>query len=588
MTIQFNNQSDIVTPSSGQLNNSATVVDKALVLQGGNNLVKYSNTLETTGSAWVSTSSSSTITATLNNIVAPDGTITGTLLTYPINVTGAGIYSTWRANIATTTTGAYTVSVWLKSGSTTSIYIRFNDSSGNRAKLLCNLTSTWQRFTISGTTATTITAISFDIGADGNASETMSAGTIYAWGAQLELGTQASAYTPTTTTAITTTNNISVPSGYLSVGTSNTTGAVTISPISSDGNVTAWGKGQVLISPAGTTTSLGLGLSIDTTNQIAYMSALTPSISWNTMGYRADNFRFLVGGATERVRIDNNGININNAWIGIGGSSITPDTIIARDAANILAQRNSTNAQTFRLYNTYTDSANNEYLSVDWTTSANSATIGTKNTGTGIARDLKLISASRYLILGTEGVNRVVVDSLVNNFYPQVNGTWDLGYTTTRWRNAYFSGVVNTTDIAATGNVTIGGSLTVTGNIAFQNTTINNVTVNTTDSIVTTNTTPSTSNTTGALVVSGGVGIGGALYVPTVYAQSNTFIGQNYDQGTGVLQVTGQSTFNGTVVGKSIYALGGNNFLLYSNTFTNAAWAKTAVTVTANSTTAPD
>ena len=107
MTIQFNNQSDIVTPSSGQLNNSATVVDKALVLQGGNNLVKYSNTLETTGSAWVSTSSSSTITATLNNIVAPDGTITGTLLTYPINVTGAGIYSTWRANIATTTGSLY-------------------------------------------------------------------------------------------------------------------------------------------------------------------------------------------------------------------------------------------------------------------------------------------------------------------------------------------------------------------------------------------------------------------------------------------------------------------------------------------------
>ena len=31
-----------------------------------------------------------------------------------------------------------------------------------------------------------------------------------------------------------------------------------------------------------------------------------------------------------------------------------------------------------------------------------------------------------------------------------------------------------------------------------------------------------------------------------------------------------------------------SNYLLYSNTFTNAAWTKTAVTVTANSTTAPD
>jgi len=43
------------------------------------------------------------------------------------------------------------------------------------------------------------------------------------------------------------------------------------------------------------------------------------------------------------------------AW---DNGSGTADTILFRDAANTLAQRNSTNAQTFRLYNTYTDASN--------------------------------------------------------------------------------------------------------------------------------------------------------------------------------------------------------------------------------------
>ena len=45
--------------------------------------------------------------------------------------------------------------------------------------------------------------------------------TIYAWGAQLELGSVASAYTPTTTAAVTTTNNINVPSGSLTINAGN-------------------------------------------------------------------------------------------------------------------------------------------------------------------------------------------------------------------------------------------------------------------------------------------------------------------------------------------------------------------------------
>ena len=69
-----------------------------------------------------------------------------------------------------------------------------------------------------------------------------------------------------------------------------------------------------------------------------------------------------------------------------------PDTILRRDAAATLAQRNSTNAQTYRLYGTYTDASNYErgYL----TTDSNGFTIGTEALGTGTKRPVRIIGPS--------------------------------------------------------------------------------------------------------------------------------------------------------------------------------------------------
>jgi len=64
------------------------------------------------------------------------------------------------------------------------------------------------------------------------------------------------------------------------------------------------------------------------------------------------------------------------------------DVILARDAANTLALRNSTNAQTFNVYNTYTDASNYEVGIFSW--SSNVLTIGARKAGTGLQRGIKI------------------------------------------------------------------------------------------------------------------------------------------------------------------------------------------------------
>lgn len=67
------------------------------------------------------------------------------------------------------------------------------------------------------------------------------------------------------------------------------------------------------------------------------------------------------------------------------------DIILMRDAANTLAQRNSTNAQTSRLYGTYTDSSNYRRVALAMTT-AGVATITPEGAGTGASGNVLHIS----------------------------------------------------------------------------------------------------------------------------------------------------------------------------------------------------
>jgi len=88
---------------------------------------------------------------------------------------------------------------------------------------------------------------------------------------------------------------------------------------------------------------------------------------------------------------DNIGVRSNGSFC-FSNSTLTADAtkdvFLRRDAAGVLAQYNGTSAQTFRLYNTFTDASNYERGFFRWNT--NVLEIGAEAAGTGTQRQLRL------------------------------------------------------------------------------------------------------------------------------------------------------------------------------------------------------
>jgi hypothetical protein len=82
------------------------------------------------------------------------------------------------------------------------------------------------------------------------------------------------------------------------------------------------------------------------------------------------------------------------------------DLVLSRDAANTLAQRNSTNPQAFRVYNSYTDGSNYERGFARW--SSNVLEIGAEAAGTGTARAIRLMTSNT--ILKTAGGSNYAIE----------------------------------------------------------------------------------------------------------------------------------------------------------------------------------
>jgi len=184
------------------------------------------------------------------------------------------------------------------------------------------------------------------------------------------------------------------------------------------------------------------------------------------------------------------GGSANLTWdgstVGVSGTINISGATLASDSAHIFAQRNGTNAQAFRLYNTYLTTGVYERGIFDWAGSPGVLQIGTQHGGSGVPRGLQLITSGTPRIDISAG-GAIQFNSLYT--FPQVNGSSGQVLTTNgagtlTWANASGSGggsaaspsgavqFNNGTTFGGASNFTwdnVNNTLNVTGTITTRN-----------------------------------------------------------------------------------------------------------------------
>jgi hypothetical protein len=132
----------------------------------------------------------------------------------------------------------------------------------------------------------------------------------------------------------------------------------------------------------------------------------------------------------------------------VGVASSNFDLVLARDAADTLAQRRGVNAQAFRIYRTFTDASNYERTSIGWI--GTQFFISTEGAGTGVARQLFLYAgAGSGIWLGTNGQGRweiVSGGSIIAGF----DNAYDIGATAgNRPRNLFLGSYAQLSEMTA-------------------------------------------------------------------------------------------------------------------------------------------
>lgn len=116
------------------------------------------------------------------------------------------------------------------------------------------------------------------------------------------------------------------------------------------------------------------------------------------------------GQYTNKVNINGSGLHTANAADvisfngGYNSPTTTGDVILARDAANTLALRNGANAQTFNIYETYTDASNYSRLAISYDSGSSSFRIAPQAAGTGSPRNITLAPANGSLNITASSV----------------------------------------------------------------------------------------------------------------------------------------------------------------------------------------
>lgn len=169
--------------------------DPGNVLQ--QNLLTYSNTFD--NAIWVK----SLATVTADSVVAPDGTLTADGIAF--SSTSGYLFQEY----AITTVGTVlTFSAWLRAASATTVNFLIQQNGGTSTSITASLTTEWQRFSVSFTTNVFAGAPTF---VRAQLTPNANTPTLYAWGAQLNVGSTAFPYLGTTSA----TQTICAPKGLL-------------------------------------------------------------------------------------------------------------------------------------------------------------------------------------------------------------------------------------------------------------------------------------------------------------------------------------------------------------------------------------
>jgi hypothetical protein len=174
--------------------------------------------------------------------------------------------------------------------------------------------------------------------------------------------------------------------------------------------------------------------------------------------FHSSNNTYLFGGSS----------NSYTGRVSLGAVLWNNDTIIERDAANILAQRNSTNAQTFRVYGTWTSTTSYERLNIKGKAAANFE-IGPENgSAGGTLRGLTIggysagtTTIAPWLTFTNAGVATFAGAVSASNLSGTNTGDQDLSSYLT-------SATAASTYVALTGAQTIAGSKTFTSTLVYQ------------------------------------------------------------------------------------------------------------------------
>jgi hypothetical protein len=289
---------------------------------------------EFTASAW---SLFGTASRSANVTTAPSGAVTADSITLP---SGSGIFQ----QVAGSASTAYVFSVWIRSDSNQTARLVINTNLSDATALTVNVTTQWQRLSVTKTTAAGTNAVTAQIDTGGG-------NTFYVWGAQLNTGPLAP-YVPTGALTASSTADVASISGAAFAGIWNQAAWT----VYSDSTIAASQiKTQGVWEAAGGTYASSLRQPQGTANQFRAMVGGTFSASPGTGGLlTAGTARAAVAatGATGRLQVGDAGADITSAnapdptvlWIGNLNSATQLNGYI-REMATLKSRRPNANLQ---------------------------------------------------------------------------------------------------------------------------------------------------------------------------------------------------------------------------------------------------